>query len=248
MATNLILSGPYDIGERQMLVDEQFAAGMSAPGASNLLWVENLSGWKRRLTDGKRPAAIRLEAWSNKTDTATTNATLYSIATHPQELADDEIEAFTNADESATLTGHAYRTGDGPVALAVTGDNVLPAALQAYSAGVYIIVVDANTIKFASSLENALKGTAIAFADDGSGSGTWVIEDTEDTERSYYLAAKLLGLTGDGSITLTAAGRGYVEEYLPFDNRVKAYAFTAGLTNDDPEALSVALFPVYAGE
>jgi len=69
-------------------------------------------------------------------------------------------------DDQATVTAHGLITG-AKVALTTTG--TLPAGLVAT---MYVIVVDASTLKFATSLANALAGTAEDITDDGSGTHT----------------------------------------------------------------------------
>lgn len=61
----------------------------------------------------------------------------------------------TPAADTITITGHGFFTG---LKAALTGTN-LPGGLSATN--YWIIVVDANTIKVATSLANALAGTAV---------------------------------------------------------------------------------------
>lgn len=68
--------------------------------------------------------------------------------------------------EAVTATAHGKETGFGPVRLATS--NTLPAGL-ALSTNYWLIVVDANTVKFASSEANALAGTAVNITDAGTG-------------------------------------------------------------------------------
>lgn len=77
-------------------------------------------------------------------------------------------------DDTLTITGHGYRTGHGPIRLNNSG-GALPTGLS-NSTDYYAIVVDANTIKLATSADNAAAGTAVAFTTDGSGTNTIVAQ------------------------------------------------------------------------
>lgn len=65
-----------------------------------------------------------------------------------------------------TATGHGLNTGDGPIQLTTSG--TLPTGL-AVSTNYYVIRIDANTIALATSLANALAGTAIVLSSNGTG-------------------------------------------------------------------------------
>lgn len=73
--------------------------------------------------------------------------------------------------EEITETGHGFTTGEGPVWFSSSGS--LPAGLSA-STNYWIIVVDANTFKVATSRANALAGTAIDLTTQGTGTHTCV--------------------------------------------------------------------------
>lgn len=72
--------------------------------------------------------------------------------------------------ETATVTAHGYLTG---VLVTLTTSNTLPTGL-ATSTNYYLIVVNANTVKFATSQANALAGTAINLTGYGTGTHTIV--------------------------------------------------------------------------
>lgn len=74
----------------------------------------------------------------------------------------------TSAD-TATITAHGFNTG---LAGQLTTSGGLPAGL-ATSTTYYLIVVNANTVKFASSAANALAGTAIDLTTQGTGNDTF---------------------------------------------------------------------------
>lgn len=67
-----------------------------------------------------------------------------------------------------TITAHGYKTG---LLGQLTSAGSLPTGLS-LSTNYFIIVVDANTVKFASSYANAIAGTAIAISG-GSGNSTF---------------------------------------------------------------------------
>ena len=67
-------------------------------------------------------------------------------------------------------TAHGYNTGDGPITLSEVG-GALPTGLAAVT-NYWVIKIDANDFLVASSLANALAGTAITFSDNGSGTLT----------------------------------------------------------------------------
>jgi len=80
---------------------------------------------------------------------------------------------FTNAavdtlNDQVTVTGHNLQTGFGPVRLTTPG--TIPPGLSA-TVNYWLIVVNDNTLKFATSKANALLGTAVDIT--GAGSGTF---------------------------------------------------------------------------
>lgn len=97
---------------------------------------------------------------------------------NPLVLADDVVESVDAAANTLTLTAHAYVTGDGPIRFTTT--NTLPGGL-ALATDYWLIVVNANTVKVATSRANAVALTAIDITDVGVGVHT--IGDTADTVR-----------------------------------------------------------------
>ncbi len=173
-----------------------------------------------------------LEITSSATSTLT-NATIYGGVLEAQVLADDNVDTVDFANNELDLTGHAYETGDGPVQLSTTG--TLPSGL-ATGTDYYVIKVNANSIKLATSRANALAGTAVAFTD--AGSGTHTISDTATTERIVWHAHGLLGQAADGSISLTAS-KGYTQR-LRHRPRVVAYAVDATISAGN---ISLTVYP-----
>lgn len=93
----------------------------------------------------------------------------------PYTFADQTVTADATAN-TLTRVAHGHVTGDGPVRLTTTG--TLPAPL-ALATDYFVIRIDANTIKLASSLALALAGTAIDLAD--AGTGVHTLADTAAT-------------------------------------------------------------------
>ncbi|HEY0251714.1 MAG TPA: hypothetical protein VGC41_09315, partial [Kofleriaceae bacterium] len=71
----------------------------------------------------------------------------------------------TASTDQLAITGHGLNTGDGPGAVR----NLSGAAGLAPLANYYIIRVDANNVKLATSSSNALAGTAVDITSNGSG-------------------------------------------------------------------------------
>lgn len=77
-------------------------------------------------------------------------------------------------DNTATIAAHGFTTG---LKIQVSNPGTLPTGLVAVT-DYYLIVVDANTIKFASSQANALAGTAIDITNAGAGTNTITVNAT----------------------------------------------------------------------
>lgn len=85
--------------------------------------------------------------------------------------ANKDISAVTAAADTVTVAAHGFLTG---TKVTLTTTTTLPAGL-ALATAYYLIVVDANTLKFATSQANALAGTAIDITDAGTGTHTIVV-------------------------------------------------------------------------
>lgn len=81
-------------------------------------------------------------------------------------------KTFTANDTSMEFTsdGHGYVTGDGPVNVSNSG-GALPTGLAA-ATNYWMIVIDDNTFKLATTLANALAGTNLAISSAGTGTQT----------------------------------------------------------------------------
>lgn len=97
--------------------------------------------------------------------------------------------------DTVTITGHGFTTG---VKVTLTTAGALPTGLVVLT-DYYLIVVDANTIKFATSQANALAGTAIDLTGAGSGSSTVVVTTTIAGSVKIQKTDDLITAAGDGS-------------------------------------------------
>ena len=168
--------------------------------------------------------------------TATSGSTQAQIIEH-QNMWDAQIvitdgapsaKTFTYlSGNSCTCTGHGYLVG---LKVALTTTGTLPAGLS--PGNYYIIVVNSNTIQFATSQANALAGTAVALSDAGSGThtatpaalaGTLVVQKSNDippnTQSWFTLTSPSTAASQNISATTlnyfdTAAGYPYVRFLL----------------------------------
>lgn len=146
----------------------------------------------------------------------------------------DTIESVDTGLDQVVMTAHAYQNLDGPF----DGDMVIGTV----NAGddIWIIVVDANTVAFASSLANAIAGTRVGLIGGETGAA---ITSSASTERGipgkwlYTFAAAeiasdvpevsvaILGhatWTGGASVTLSRSGASLLDEILEGDVTVGA--------------------------
>lgn len=94
----------------------------------------------------------------------------YTAAFAPLPSFVDFTFTANSSNEQCTATAHGLNTGDGPVRVSNSG-GALPAGLAAVT-DYFVIKVDANTFSFATSLANALAGTAIDLTTNGTGTQT----------------------------------------------------------------------------
>lgn len=118
--------------------------------------------------------------------------------------------AVSTAADTATITAHGQVTGS---KVALTTAGTLPTGLTATN--YWLIVVDANTVKFATSLANSATGTAVDITTPGVGTHTITPAALVTTG-----AVAKLQVSNDGtnfsdvasaSVTITAAGNTYWE-------------------------------------
>lgn len=137
------------------------------------------------------------------------------------------------ADNEVTIPAHGYVTG---VAVTLTSTGTLPAGL-ATATTYYLIVVDENTVKFASSLVNALAGTAIDITNEGSSAGVntlvvtalagdIVLQGALDLAGPWFdlAPAQALGSETEFLFALTNPGTRYVAIYGDLDSGVVSIA------------------------
>jgi len=129
-------------------------------------------------------------------------------------LADVTLGTVTPAADTIVATAHGMASGDGPYYISNSGGG-LPAPLTA-NTPYWVIVVDANTIKLATSKANALVPTAIDITTTGSGTQTLLRGATNQDVVIQQLVAQLNAVTGAnytaattgsaGSLTMTVTG------------------------------------------
>ncbi len=174
-----------------------------------------------------------LEIWAAAT-TNLTAAELRGCTRHPVTLADDAVDAIDTTDNELDITGHVYETGDGPVRFTTTG--ALPGGL-AVNTDYWLIFVDSDSIKVATSWRNAMLGSAIDLT--AGASGVQTIVDTADTKRNHWHVHGLLGPARDGAVALTKT-KAY-RARCRHTEHVLAYALTATLSA--AEAVSARIVP-----
>jgi hypothetical protein len=96
----------------------------------------------------------------------------------PLVVADDVFTA-DNTTEIFTAVAHGLLTGDGPIQVS-NGGGALPTGLSA-STNYWVIKIDADTFKLATSRANAIAGSNLLITSNGT--GTQTLSDTVNTER-----------------------------------------------------------------
>lgn len=126
----------------------------------------------------------------------------------------DKTFVVDNATNIATVAAHGLETGDGPIKVANSG-GALPGGLSA-STEYFVIKLDANTFKFATSRANAVASTSVDLTSDGT--GTQTLSDvpaatarigtaiTFPSNFGWFQAAELGDLDGDGIDDLVITG------------------------------------------
>jgi len=167
--------------------------------------------------------------WRCSATCSVTLARVYEWYLRAKTFADSTFTT-TFADNTLTDTSHGLRAGTGPVYL--SSDDTLPDGLTA-ATPYWIIYVDANTVKLAASLADALQETAVEFDDDGTGTHTMaddplgtVDADAGITKEPTASAIGLLGDEGDGAFTL-GVGLGYS---VPVLHRYEVVAYSVQAT------------------
>lgn len=146
---------------------------------------EEVKEWEapRELT---RELKLEIAGWVAHSDTYPADQAMDDLAA--------QIEAVMNADwyltaffgvtgvntslDTLTIPSHGLSTGAAPTAVQSSG--TIPGGLVA-ATEYWVIVVDANTIQLASSLQNALDGTAIDITSSGSGTIKLAVSTAADS-------------------------------------------------------------------
>jgi len=101
--------------------------------------------------------------------------------TNPLVLADDVVESVSAAADTMTLTGHAYKTGDGPIQFTTTG--TLPSPLQT-TTDYWLVAVDYDTVQVAAAFADSVASVPVVIDLTNAGTGTHTIVDTSETLRA----------------------------------------------------------------
>jgi hypothetical protein len=110
-----------------------------------------------------------------------TNPTLYGARGHAFTYADNDITTVTHGSDLFTKVAHGLLHGDGPIQF--TTADTLPAGLE-LATDYWVIYVNADTFKVATTRALALEGTVHPITDDGT--GTHTVVDTADTQRVHW--------------------------------------------------------------
>jgi hypothetical protein len=178
-----------------------------------------------------------LNAVVDKNFTAAFAALVYS---------DDTFTAA--ASDICTNVAHALLTGDGPFQL--TSSGTLPAGL-ALATNYWIIKLTDDTFSFASTLANALAGTAVDITD--AGTGTHTISDTASTARpddpftvtgnaSGDWFALELGDVSALSIAQTHTATGLADELVAISDVDNSWYWLVTLYNSTAYVLAAAAY------
>lgn len=133
--------------------------------------------------------------------------------------------AASLASNHVTITTHGYTTG---LIGQLTSAGSLPTGLS-LSTNYYIIVVDANTVKFASTLANAQAGTAITLSG-GSGNSTFTPTALATATVGLQKSNDGVSWSAEGSTqSVTASGTFWLESKDPTGEYLQvAYSLASG--------------------
>lgn len=198
------------------------------------------------------PGLLDIEIWADGLCTMT-NARVYGLSLQQTEILLEPIDSVTFAADTLTKVAHGLQTGHGPIQLSTTG--VLPVGLS-LDTDYLVIRVDDNTLQLANSLEDAVEGVPVPFAD--AGTGTHSLEGSEDgdpdgngvswlrgSNNAYmpvWLQYGLLGVEGDGTIDVSSL-EGYTTRIL-HRPRTVLYALVSDLSAN---TISASIYPVVRG-
>lgn len=186
-----------------------------------------------------------LEIACDATETIT-SAKLYGIRQLPLTNADD---TFTASGATLTATAHGLLTGDGPFRLTNSG-GALPAGLST-GTDYWIIYLGANTFSVATSLANAIAGTAVTTTDAGTGTHTIADKQTADgflntddhTKRLHWFE---YGDINAASTVTVGAQLAYVERIQ--HSPLTLYYEVGGTSGTGAQTLTIRAIPVQSVE
>lgn len=182
-----------------------------------------------------------------------TSAELVGLVQIQIQIASDDVDTVDFANDELDITSHALLDGYGPIQFTTTG--VLPDGIEALT-DYYVIEVNSGTIQIATSLHDAMEGTAVAIADAGSGTHSLLGSETgtpflPDSDHSFLegsnnsfmpilMSYGLLGQAADGAISLTAT-EGYTTSV---EHRPRTVLYGVQATLSGAVATTVSLYPV----
>lgn len=191
----------------------------------------------RRITTRQSITTTDIVTTTTSTPISVERAKIISL----QSVVDVDVPAadtFVDADvdtteDTITLTAHDFTTG---LKVAATTGGVLPGGLSATN--YFVIVVDANTIKLATSLANALAGTDVDITS-AAGGGTHTLTPaaiagaslTLQKSNDYHPVSNTTGTWDavESATAITADGNIWISDIDPEYEYVRtSFTLTAG--------------------
>lgn len=165
------------LGTTSLLVEAGEATIFYTDGTANGL--KEISSSDRAVTYAELPFSGVHARRDTSTSIAASTATILPFETNRWQTkyngysfwlgADLSFTGLSIADDTVTASGHGLITGDGPLQL--IEDNTLPAPLTEVT-NYWVIVVDANTIKFATSFADAIANSPVNLTTLGTSTNT----------------------------------------------------------------------------
>lgn len=146
-------------------------------------WVQSASGlaadkviWERQ--SGRRPDGLWIGlSWS----VTPRGRDWVDAVSKPLVLVSGFIESIDTGTDEATLTGHTYVSGDGPMQTESAGS--LPGGLEPLT-DYWLVVQSADTVSFAASFVDSVAAVPVLVNLTSGGTGIHIIVDTDDTVRA----------------------------------------------------------------
>lgn len=144
----------------------------------------------------------------------------YTAAFSPlASLTGQTFTVLSQGSGTLTINNHGLHTGDGPVQLTTTGS--LPTGYSTLT-NYWVINISTNVIALATSLANALAGTAVTLSSNGSGTNT---ETPQSGALSPFLPFQVNG---------SAAGNWFSIDVLPNNTTTAPGLLSNSMTHVDP--------------